>query len=184
MKFSKLLIGLTLTGRKSFVGIVLLTIGYEMNINSVIGENIMQKNQEQKSCTEWLSQPYKKSKLNSQILIQDWINLLFLKFEAIFGLGWTNRHRNEEGWEICRSEWGHSLAKYSNSLEIIHNAVEEIKKSNKSYPPSLPEFLALCEKFEPRKPATGFHVASDEFIEAYNGMGCNWEKIKESLGKI
>lgn len=93
--------------------------------------------------------------------------MLFLKFEAIFGQSWSQRHANEEAWSIAKQEWGDSLGKYANDLEIIRKAIETMKTQNRSFPPNLIEFLDICKSCEPSKPASGFFEASEEFKKKY-----------------
>ena len=86
---------------------------------------------------------------------------------AIFGQSWTQRHFSEDQWNIAKSEWSNSLAKYADNPKIIQKALDLLKSNARNYPPNLTEFLQLCRKCEPLKQSDGFHEASEDFKKRY-----------------
>ena len=53
------------------------------------------------------------------------------------------------GVDSAKSIWGHGLRKYSES--VVRAALSKCLADHPKFPPSLPEFVALCEASQPRK---------------------------------
>ena len=55
----------------------------------------------------------------------------------------------DQGVDSAKGVWGHGLRKYSAS--VVKAALAQCLIDHPKYPPSLPEFVAMCEAHQPRK---------------------------------
>jgi hypothetical protein len=71
-------------------------------------------------------------------------NLLLSKFST----GEVDGHGKDKGVRSAMKVWASGLQKYS--FDVLASAVEKCKEKHKEYPPSLPQFIDLCEACMPR----------------------------------
>lgn len=85
------------------------------------------------------------------------VNRLFMVFHgwygnqflAKFSTGEVDQEGKDKGIKSARMVWGSELSKFS--PETVMAAASRCKEEHQKFPPSLPEFLALCRAYEPRK---------------------------------
>lgn len=75
---------------------------------------------------------------------------LFARLEAIYGRWWSSRFDDKRAFELAVIEWGRALAPFT--AERMGYALEQCRLQYMR-PPTLPEFLALCDD----KPAAPYH---------------------------
>lgn len=64
--------------------------------------------------------------------------------QAMFGNNWRNRFRTEKQIALALGEWAKGLEGVT--LEDVDGAFVILVESGTEWPPSLPEFIALCRK--------------------------------------
>lgn len=69
-------------------------------------------------------------------------------FTQKFATGLADDKGRDRGVQSARTIWGHALARYAEPTLV--EAIEQCKTDHKEFPPSLPQFLALCEARRPR----------------------------------
>ena len=72
-------------------------------------------------------------------------NLFLAKFQN----GQLDDDGIDQGVESAKGIWAHGLRKYSDG--VVKAALANCLTEHPKYPPSLPEFVALCEAHQPRK---------------------------------
>jgi hypothetical protein len=70
------------------------------------------------------------------------IDLLFIRFEAIYGHLWTSRHTDAKAWQITKDEWRYGLANID--LECIRRCLDDLRTNGDQFPPTLPAFVKMC----------------------------------------
>ena len=82
--------------------------------------------------------------LESQSVLPDsWIEKLFQKFEDFYGAKWAAQYGNFPRERVKRT-WAEELSGFSDTPSAIGKALDAQKSS--AFPPTLPEFLALCRE--------------------------------------
>jgi hypothetical protein len=71
----------------------------------------------------------------------EWVERLFAKLLTLYGTRFADMWRGV-AVEDVKKTWGAALARYP--LETIRDALVKLTSSS-TYPPTLPEFVALCE---------------------------------------
>ncbi len=72
-----------------------------------------------------------------------WIEKLFQKFEDFYGAKWAAQYGNFPRERVKRT-WAEELSGFSDTPSAIGKALDAQKSS--AFPPTLPEFLALCRE--------------------------------------
>ena len=75
------------------------------------------------------------------------IGYLFARISAIYPHTWGG-HESDK-WAEMRKEWSDALSKYK--FDVVMRAIDELRKTNTVYPPTLPQFVALCDKHSPKQ---------------------------------
>lgn len=92
-------------------------------------------------------------KAAAQVLAQSVFRVLHgyygVLFLSKFSTGELNENKLDAGVISARRVWANSLEKFD--LPVVTTALEVCKKAHPEYPPSLPQFLALCEAAKPRE---------------------------------
>lgn len=70
-------------------------------------------------------------------------------FTAKFASGQALPDGGDEGLESAKAVWGHALYRFS--LETVKDALAACLKEHAEYPPSLPQFVTLCQAKQPRQ---------------------------------
>ena len=69
---------------------------------------------------------------------------LFQVLHAMYGRSWADMWVGAP-MDAVKAEWARSLSGFE--METIRLALEAIKAEGKTFPPNLPEFVALCRQF-------------------------------------
>ena len=77
------------------------------------------------------------------MLPDEWVDRLFLRFSTMYGSAWLEKWRGIPMDEVRRT-WAADLGGFDG--ETLRRALEHVK-SNCSFPPSCPEFVAICKQF-------------------------------------
>lgn len=92
-----------------------------------------------------------------------WVERLFQKFEDFYGAKWAAQYGNFPRERVKRT-WGEELAGFADMPAALRRAVEAQKESQ--FPPTLPEFLALCRDAARRigtsVPSLPYHPTEEE----------------------
>ncbi len=97
-------------------------------------------------------------------LPDDWINSLFDRLEAAYGSRWQNMWGNSSLQNV-KDLWAEKLAGFFDNPKAIGYALNALDEH--PFPPTLPEFLALCRK------------APRPELQALPAPAANPEKVKE-----
>lgn len=74
-----------------------------------------------------------------------WIKALFLRMDAIYGNLWSSRFKeNPKLAEYTKREWAVGLAGLG---YYFRDALNDCRNGTFAYPPTLPQFKSLCEKY-------------------------------------
>lgn len=73
------------------------------------------------------------------------------QFLSKYATGELDEQNKDRGIKSARLVWGSELAKFS--AETVMAAASRCKEDHQKFPPSLPEFLALCRACTPRQTA-------------------------------
>lgn len=76
-------------------------------------------------------------------LPNEWIERLFLRFAAMYGSGWTDKWAGVPIDEV-KATWAQDLGGFNG--ETLRRGLEHAK-SHCQFPPSCPEFVAICRQF-------------------------------------
>lgn len=82
---------------------------------------------------------------------------VFKAMHAFYGSLWLNKFSTnavtadggDEGFESARRLWGITLSRYS--VDVVRLALGKCMTAHPEFPPSLPQFVALCEACRPRE---------------------------------
>ena len=85
---------------------------------------------------------------NAPVLPDAWVERLFQKFEDFYGAKWAAQYGGFPRERVKRT-WGEELGGFLSSPGVIAKAIEA-QKAN-IFPPTLPEFLALCRTASSRE---------------------------------
>ncbi len=66
-----------------------------------------------------------------------------------FSTGMASAGGGDEGFEAARRMWGFALSRYGR--DIVRMALGRCMTAHPEFPPSLPQFVALCEACRPRE---------------------------------
>jgi len=75
------------------------------------------------------------------------VDRLFARFIAMFGVGAMQRMWGDTPTEDVKAAWADSLGRFS--LEQILAGLRALEDSGATFPPTLPEFIALCKRRPP-----------------------------------
>lgn len=81
---------------------------------------------------------------------EPWIEKLFQKFEDYYGAKWAAQYGAFPRERVKRT-WAEALAGFTSIPDALGQALEAQK--NSPFPPTLPEFLALCRNAANRRSA-------------------------------
>lgn len=70
-------------------------------------------------------------------------------FLAKFSTGELNERREDKGMRAAQLVWDAALAEFAD--DVIEAAVKNIQRECPEFPPSLPQFVKVCEALTPRK---------------------------------
>lgn len=70
-------------------------------------------------------------------------------FSSKFATGIVEDNGEDQGMASARRVWGYSLAEYD--ADTIKAALSRCRERHPEYPPSLPQFQALCDAAKPRQ---------------------------------
>ena len=70
-------------------------------------------------------------------------------FLAKFSTGELNERREDKGMRAAQLVWDAALAEFAD--DVIETASRNAQRENPEFPPSLPQFEALCKAATPRK---------------------------------
>ena len=107
------------------------------------------------------------SSADAQPLRPDWVKALFAKFSARYGTLFADRYAGVPQ-DVLIAEWGAELAGCSG--EDIRRGLDGCR--DLKFPPTLPEFLALCRP--PIEPHTAFMEAMRNLRERDLGRNPAW----------
>jgi hypothetical protein len=97
------------------------------------------------------------------VLPDDWIERLFRRFEDFYGAKWAAQFGDFPRDRVKRT-WAEELGGFADKPEAIGRALDAQKTS--PYPPTLPEFLALCRDAAKRistdKPALPYKPTAED----------------------
>lgn len=97
-------------------------------------------------------------------------------FSSKFSTGEVDERGKDKGVLSAKKVWSSELAKYD--FETVSAAVHACKTEHPKYPPSLPEFLELCEARKPRGarvnaanilPRIEHKALSSDFVPLHDG---------------
>ena len=82
---------------------------------------------------------------------------VFKAMHAFYGSLWLNKFSThamtaaggDEGFEGARRMWGFALSRYTR--DVVRAALGKCMTAHPEFPPSLPQFVALCEASRPRE---------------------------------
>lgn len=88
--------------------------------------------------------PDLKQRLPEQLTSQ-----LFIRLRSIYGHRWTSLFTSAEQATAMKAEWSLALGGFTD--QVIEKALESSAREYVDFPPTLPQFMALCRMHEPRK---------------------------------
>lgn len=74
------------------------------------------------------------------------IDRLFMVMHTMYGRAWADLWQGVP-LEAVKAEWARSLHGFD--VNTVRLAIESMKTEGRAFPPSLPEFVALCRQFVP-----------------------------------
>ncbi len=80
---------------------------------------------------------------NRSALPSQWIDRLFSRFSSMYGAAWLEKWRGVDPADVRRT-WAEDLAGFDG--ETLRRALDPAKASCQ-FPPSCPEFVAICRQF-------------------------------------
>lgn len=99
------------------------------------------------------------------MLFHGWYGNLFLsRFES----GDKDASGKDRGTMSAMSVWQHALDRFDG--DVVRTAAERCQEDHPKYPPTLPEFVAICKAVQPRKAAPESQpgiAMSDELKSSY-----------------
>ncbi len=93
---------------------------------------------------------------NRAALPDGWVDRLFVRLHAMYGKAWLDMWADAP-IPTVKALWAESLGRCT--AEQIRLALLEIEKGGKAFPPTLPEFVAVCEQFRPKGPPSLYLAA-------------------------
>lgn len=85
---------------------------------------------------------------NPSELPDGWIDRLFLRLHTMYGKAWLDLWADAP-IPAVKAQWTASLERFGG--EAIRQALAELEKRGKTFPPTLPELAGLCEQFRPQR---------------------------------
>lgn len=71
------------------------------------------------------------------------VDQLFLRFAAIWGHSWQSRFQSQPLLVVAKGEWAMDLSGYR--VDLIARAITRAKGDYPEFPPTLPQFTAICK---------------------------------------
>lgn len=99
------------------------------------------------------------------------VDRLFVRFSTNYGHLWSSQFRSDDFLKAAKAEWGIKLKSYS--MKAIALAVESCFKRYPKAPPSLPNFLMLCDGY-----------TAKDFYKALPKPEPNEELAKKSIAEM
>lgn len=118
---------------------------------------------------------------NRAALADSWIEKLFQKFEDFYGAKWAAAYGSFPRDRVKRT-WAEELGGFASMPECLAMALDDQKLLR--FPPTLPEFLALCREAAKRRPPKELTLLGHKLTE--EDMQRNREritKIANGLGR-
>lgn len=116
-----------------------------------------------------------------------WVERLFARFTAIYGAQkvaamWavadgTDSRRVEEATAAVKAEWAQQLGRFNGGTIAV--AVQAVIDSGRQWPPTLPEFVAICRDYA-RPEAMSAQLALPAVGKAYTDA----ETARANLAKV
>lgn len=73
-----------------------------------------------------------------------------LVMESRYGSAWSSRMDSPAKMDVCLREWGAVLIEFPQT--VLDTAMNRSLREYVKFPPTLPEFLALCRACSPNRP--------------------------------
>jgi len=93
------------------------------------------------------------------------VKQIFKQFGLLFGKGFTSQFEKPEQRQEAKLIWGKALTGIP--LDMIALAFRKLEQSGKSFPPNIPEFVALCK---PTAQDMGLPDADESYQVIINGL--------------
>lgn len=107
------------------------------------------------------------SQANRAALPDSWIERIFKKMSVNYGSKFADLWRGTDPVDM-KNEWAYKLAGFADMPKEIKEALDAL--DDKPYPPTLPEFLALCReagrRIDGHKPAIEYRPTAEEQARA------------------
>lgn len=87
--------------------------------------------------------PDLKQRLSEQLTSQ-----LFIRLRSMYGHRWTSLFTSSEQATAMKAEWALALGSFTDA--VIEKALSSSSREYVDFPPTLPQFMALCRMHEPR----------------------------------
>lgn len=83
------------------------------------------------------------------LLNKNYLQRLFVKYKAVYGLAWSKRCKNEQEWDKVMEVWYDELKDFD--LDVFKKGAIQSLKAYPDYPPNLIQLKALCSSFSKKE---------------------------------
>ena len=110
-----------------------------------------------------------------------WVERIFARMFGLYGSLWLDRWRTEGGEAVgvamAKSTWAAELGTFADQPAAIARALEAC--ADLQFPPTLPEFRALCRQHYQRPPEPAYEKRGPLALS-----GPHAEKVREQFGRL